>query len=880
MVDRKRKENMDRLRISLLDKIFIEKDGEVFTDFNSDQLLGLLAYLLVERNYEHSRESLIELFWPEAGDTSARNQLRISLFRIKQAFQDVLGGESLVTGSNRVTELNTACKVWVDVYQFQSVVERYQDEFLNAGSLSASAIYELDEVLKLYKGEFLADLRIETERFANWLFYKREQFRQYASWTNHRLLEFHEGNRNFERCLQYTRFGLLQDPWNEKLHQQHLRFLMVTNRSEQARDHFNRLQKVFTKERGIELSEETLRLGEAIQEGSQSLAWKSYAPTSLLVKSGTLTNFPPVFSFIGRERELDEVNNWIANPACRIISIVGPGGVGKTQLAIQSAMNSRELFPEGIFYVPLSFLTTSRLFATNLAQILGVTSVGAKATQSLVLEALQNMRVLLVLDNVNQMSTLEFFLRNIIERAPNVKLLITSRQRLNIADEWVFEIPGLEFPTPGEDLRWEEALKYSAIRLFDQHAKDHNYYKDQPGDQLQEVIRICQLVAGHPLAVSLAASWTSRIKCEDIADAIERRLGEIREQHVSLPTEQRYLRAVCDISWMMLNEKERLAFEKLAIFAGGFKQEIAKQVVKATQDELSTLRTQSFIERSQKTGRYYVHPLLKEYASMRRVEENQTDPSAERDFRKRYCDYYLYYLFKRYLNILHESNHSHVYEIQYELPNIRQAWEEALYYELYEQINHALPALSMFYQRQGLLGEGLMELEPMITTLRVKLQDRNRGNPQMIYFTLANLLVEKSNFLFAQNSVEMAKRAVEQAHEYAISSGRPLAELRCAYQMARLFLESNYLVRAAERIERAMTLISEGGFDFDPEVMQVWVARSFELHGDILVRQEKYAEAKEKFERAKFLFSNSDLRMLAKACSEKLSNLEAFIGEE
>jgi DNA-binding SARP family transcriptional activator/predicted negative regulator of RcsB-dependent stress response len=870
---------MDRLRISLLDKIYIEKDGQTFTDFNSDQLLGLLGFLLVERAYEHPRESLIEMFWPDASETSARNQLRISLFRIKQAFQDVLDGEAFVIGSNRVTQVNPNCKPWVDVYQFQSVVERYQDEFFNAGSLSASAIYELDEALKLYKGEFLLDLKIETERFNNWLFYKREQYRQYASWANNRLLEFHEGNRNFDRCLQYTRFGLIQDPWNEKLHQQHLRFLMVTNRTEQALDHFKRLNQVFVKERGIELSEETVRLAQAIKEGSQSSAWRTQAPTSILTKSGTLTNFPPVFSFIGRERELEEINRWIMNPDCRIISVIGPGGVGKTQLAIQSAMNSREYFPEGIFYVPLSSLTTSRLFATNLAQILGVTSIGAKATQSLVLEALQNMRVLLVLDNVNQMSTLEFFLRNIIERAPNVKLLITSRQRLNIADEWVFEIPGLEFPKSDDGLRWEEALKYSAIRLFDQHAQEHHHYKERTSNELKEVIHICQLVAGHPLAVSMAASWTSRISCTDIADAIERRLTEVHDQHLNLPRNQSYLRAVCDISWMMLNEKERLAFEKLAIFAGGFKQEIAKQVVKATQEELAALRAQSFIERSSKTGRYYVHPLLKEYASMRRLEENQTDPSAEREFRKRYCDYYLYYLFKRYLNILHESNHSHVYEIQYELPNIRQAWEEALYYELYEQINHALPALSMFYQRQSLLGEGLMELEPMITTLRVKLQDRNRGNTQMIYFTLANLLVEKSNFLFAQSAIEMAKRAVEQATEYAISSGRPLAELRCAYQSARLYLESNYLSRATEKIDRAMALISEGGFDFDPEVMQVWVARAFELYGDILVRKDQYEEAKEKFTRAKFLFSNSDLRMLSQACGEKIENLSSMLEE-
>ena len=869
---------MERLKIFLLDDTRIEKDGELFTELESDQIMALLSYLMVERDYEHTRESLIELFWPEAIETTARNQLRVALYRIKQAFADVLEGETLFVGNNRSIRYNPKCRVWVDVIQFQSVVERYQDEFLNTSSLSASAIYELNEALKLYKGEFLHDLRVETERFANWLFYKKEQYRQYASWANSRLLEYHESNRHFERCLQYTRFGLIQDPWNEKLHQQHLRFLMMTNRSEQAIEHYQRLKQVFTRERGMTLSEETEELVEAIKQGATSMVWKTHPATSALPsKSGFLSNFPPVFSFIGREEELRELQSWLLNPDCRIISIVGPGGVGKTQLAIQTAMTNRLHFSEGIYYVPLSLLTTTRLFAANLAQILGVSVIGAKATQSVVLETLQNMRVLLVLDNISQANTLDFFLRNIIERAPNVKLLVTSRSRLNLADEWVFEIPGMHFPQMEDDLRWEEALKYPAVRLFDQNANELSYYHIKSGDDLKEVIRICQLVAGHPLAIELAASWTSRIACAEIADSIETRLEELQQQNPNLPREQRYLRAVCDISWLMLNEKERLAFERLAIFAGGFKQEIAKQVVKASQNELTMLSQQSFIERSLKTGRYYVHPLLKEYASMRRLEANQTDPSAEIQFRKRYCDFYLFYLFKRYLNILHESNHSHVYEILYELPNIRQAWEEALYYELYEQINHALPALSMFYQRQGLTGEGLMELEPMITTLRVMLQDRNLKNTHTIYFTLANLLVEKSCFLFAQGAVESAKRAVEQAYEYAVSSENPLAELRYAYQAARLFLESNYLSRAVEKIEHAMTLISAGGFEYDPEIVQVWVAQSFELYGDILVRIENYEDAKEKFERAKFLYASSDLRMLSKNCIKKMDALASYL---
>jgi tetratricopeptide (TPR) repeat protein len=213
----------------------------------------------------------------------------------------------------------------------------------------------------------------------------------------------------------------------------------------------------------------------------------------------------------------------------------------------------------------------------------------------------------------------------------------------------------------------------------------------------------------------------------------------------------------------------------------------------------------------------------------------------------------------------------------YELPNLRQAWEESLYYGLYDQICRAAPALTAFYRRQGLIGEGMMELEPLITTLRVMLQDENVKNADQIYFTLAFLLIEKANFLVAQNSLEQARRVTEQALEYALSASNALGHMRCLYQMADIYNRSNKQERALAQVEKALELIQTESFEFDAQFVQVWVAWCFELCADIYIHLERYAEAIQRLERAAFLHKNSDQLMQQRLCEQKIKAVQEII---
>ena len=868
---------MNGLKFFLLGKMRIEKNGEAFTDFQSPQILGLLAFLLADRNHTHTREELIQMFWPEVSETSARNNLRVALFRLKNAFQDDLGNQPLITGTTRAIGINPDCQFWADIYTFQNVIERYQDDYYTTGTLTISAINEINRVLQLYQQEFLYENVLDSAKFKNWLFFKKEQFRQYASWANNRLLEYNEGNRKFEQCLQYTRFGLIMDPWNEKMHQQHMRFLTLTDNRDQALAHYSRLEKAFLQERGIRLSGDTEALYERIRDyDADKSASQLIAKTKPLSNlQGNLHNFPPVsYAFMGREKELTTLRELLNDAETRLINIVGTGGIGKTQLGIQTAMNCRHIFTDGIFYIPLEAPTTSRLFASNLAHILGLQTTGHKATQSQVLEALQNMKVLLVLDNIRQLNALDFFLRNILERAPLVKLLVTSRAPLNIENEFIFPISGLTLPPEDEEINYEQALKYSAIDLFEKFAQMRDIHQIDHSDEIKEIIQICRLLEGHPLGIELTANWTSMSNCSQILADMQTGKENLGPQFSKLPEFQQYLRVICDRSWDMLNEQEQLIFEKLSIFPGGFKREIANLITKATQHDLLILKQHSFIDRSQKTGRYYVHPLLKEYAYQRLIETNQADPTAEVSFRRAYCEFYLYYLYKRYLNLLVESNYSDFYEIQYELPNIRQAWEESIYYGLHEQICQAAPSLMVFYRRLGSVGEGMMEIEPLISTLRVSLQEPDLQNTKQVYQVLSSLLIEKSNFLISQNALEHAKRVTEQALECAQSVPEALGQMRCAYLLADIHIKSNNHDRALIEIDKAMDIISKETIDFDPQFVQMWLAWCFELYAEIMVFKEKFNDAIKRLKRAQFLYKNSDQVMQMRQCEQKISVLE------
>ena len=332
-------------------------------------------------------------------------------------------------------------------------------------------------------------------------------------------------------------------------------------------------------------------------------------PTAVPADSSTL----PIQAtpFVGRQAELARIAQLLATPVSRLVTLVGPGGIGKTRLAIEAARQQVALFPDGVYFVPLAPVESPHVLASVIAEALSVSLAGSETASTQLVRAVRDKKLLLVLDNFEHLLEGTGLLTDLLN-APNLKLVVTSRERLNLQEEWVEEVAGLAYPS-GRLTDSPEA--YAAVELFVQRAQ-----QVQAGfslaDNTQAVVEICQRVEGMPLGLELAATWLRVMPCQEIAPQIERSLDFLTTAVRNVPERHRSVRAVLDHSWNLLSEAERQVLARLSIFRGGFDLEAADRVAGATLPVLASLADKSLI-RFSTSGRYDLHELLRQYLADR-----------------------------------------------------------------------------------------------------------------------------------------------------------------------------------------------------------------------------------------------------------------------
>jgi predicted ATPase len=297
-----------------------------------------------------------------------------------------------------------------------------------------------------------------------------------------------------------------------------------------------------------------------------------------------------------------------------LLTLTGPGGIGKTRLALQAARQTAAgdpaAFPDGVYFVSLAPISGPELVVSAMAEALRFTFYGGEDVRGQLVGYLRDRRALLVLDNFEHVLEAAELLADLLRAAPGVKLLITSQERLNLQGEWLFEVEGLPYPM-GDDAG-PEPLAYGAVQLFLESAR-----RVEPGftftpETLPAVIGICRLVGGVPLGIELAAAWVRAISPPEIAREIENNVNFLSTNQRDLPERHRSLQAVFDYAWNRLSERERALYRRLSIF-WGFQREVAAAVAGASLADLSALVDKSLLRRS-RDGRYGMHGLLRKYA--------------------------------------------------------------------------------------------------------------------------------------------------------------------------------------------------------------------------------------------------------------------------
>ena len=403
-------------------------------------------------------------------------------------------------------------------------------------------------------------------------------------------------------------------------------------------------------------------------------------------------------SFVGREEELTQIKELLDNPSCRLLTLVGPGGIGKTRLALEAVTERIGDFAQGVYFVPLAPLSSADFVVSTIAKSLGLSFRGPEDPKAQLLNYLREKEMLLVMDNFEHLVEGSGLVAEILEAAGGVKIVVTSRERLNLKGEWILGVPGMELPD-GETL--DAAKRSSAVQLFVQNAQRVCPKFAISQEQMGHVVRICQLVGGMPLGIELASSWTRVLSCGDIASEVERNLDFLATSMRDVPERHRSMRAVFEQSWDLLSEKERDVFMKMSVFRGSCTRDAAQKVAGASLFVLSTLVDKSLLHWNP-AERYEVHELLRQYAEekLRQVREVQDGVQSL------HSHYYAELLQDREQLLKGEKEKDILEEVSTEMDNVRTGWYWAVTQRDHETLAQFLETIFRFYVVRGLFQEG------------------------------------------------------------------------------------------------------------------------------------------------------------------------------
>jgi predicted ATPase/DNA-binding SARP family transcriptional activator/Tfp pilus assembly protein PilF len=662
------------LRLMLLGGLQIARGDAPLTGFVSAKVQALLCYLAVTGR-PHFRPALAGLLWGEMAEASANTNLRKALSNLRK----LVGDHLIIDGSAVAFDRDSA--YWLDAEAFSAGIEGALEDSREP-PLSPGTALSLAEAVALYQGDLLDGFYVRgAPAFEEWVVAERERLRELALRGLHLLVGYHAARGENTQAIDYASRLLALDPWREEAHRQMMRLLARSGQRSAALAQYETCRRVLAEELGVEPMAETTNLYRRIRAAKARLPRLPLQPTP----------------FVGREDELARITRCFDDPGCRLLTLVGPGGIGKTRLALQVAAARSSAFLDGVYFVPLAGIDSPELLAPTIADALLFSFFGRQDPEAQLVGYLREKEVLLVLDSFEHLTAGARLLAEILQHAPQVKLLVTSRARLNLSWEWLFDVRGLPYPADEKAGGIED---YAAVQLFAQFARRVQAGFSLAGEELY-VARICRLVEGMPLALELAAAGMRARSCQEIATELARNLDLLATSMQDMPERHRSVRAAFEGSWQLLSSEEQLAFCRLSVFCGGFDRHAAGQVTHATRPLLDALASKSLL-REVSRGRYEIHGLLRQFAAGELDKASQERAEVER----LHGEYYVAFLLQREGALRGEKQRDTLAEISAEVENVRTAWRWAVAGRHVEAMARAMEGLHRFYDIRGWLQEG------------------------------------------------------------------------------------------------------------------------------------------------------------------------------
>ncbi|MCB0167960.1 MAG: hypothetical protein KDI79_27275 [Anaerolineae bacterium] len=718
----------DQLEIYLLGGLTIKKNGQPVEGLVSRKAEALLAYLVCTGRPQ-SRETLSDMFWDDRSQTKALGNLRVILTSLRQHLSDYLD----IT--RQTVTFKMASNYRLDVTELSQTMAGINQPESDSDPLSLAAVTRLEKAVDLYHGDFLAGFNLrDAQRFEEWARFEREQLQQMAIEALRLLVKFYLRSGQYPVGLKYATRLIELDSFSEEAHRHMMLLLIRTGQRNAALRQYEICRQILADELGVEPMDETTRLYQRIRS----------------ITTVGAHNLPPQSTlFVGRTAELMLLGDYLTRLDSRIVTLVGPGGIGKTRLGVQVALENRMAFLNGVCFVPLASIQSPDFLAPTIVEALQIAATNSERPKPQLLDHLANRELLLFLDNFEHLVDGGVdLLVDILQAAPEVKLLVTTRERLNLLGERVFELGGLPIPQDQTD----DVLSHSAVQLFLQSARSTRASFEPDQADLAQIARICRLVEGMPLAIELAAAWVHVLSCREIAVEIERNLGALSAPTRNIPARHRSLRAVCDYSWGLLAEDERRSFLKFGVFVGKFNREAAQRVTGVSLLMLSALVDKSLLRKTS-ADQYDIHELLRQYASKKLAEE----PAELEAALDRHAGYYAWLVGRHITPLDQNQDQAGLAAIEAALDNILAAWQWSLIRGRYQDLSALLDGLFLFYHIYGRVWEGADLFERAVADLKLQSTGLETGQPEELRHLIAALLIRQGQLLFRLGQLNQAQ---------------------------------------------------------------------------------------------------------------------------
>lgn len=707
------------LEIRLLGSFEVTCDG-VPVKFPTRTAESLLTYLVLHPDIAHRRERLAGLLWPETDESRARSNLRHTLFRLRKA----IGDDHFV--SDKVTiKFVPGPQYLLDTAQ----LELAESETISSEDLALR--------VSVYKGELLSGF------YEEWVTLERERVQVLFENRMQELLDRMVMEGKWREVRKWGEFWIAHGYSPEPAYRSLMMAYAALGDLSGMANIYQRCVDDLRSELSVEPSAETNYLYKRLSRGE-------WVPKVLVDHPVHDLPTPPT-PFVGRDEELIEIKGRLHEPECRILTLVGIGGIGKSRLALKLAFDMIDEFKNGVFFIPLTSVESPGLLLPTIAESIGFQLAGEVPPREQLLGYLHEKETLLIFDNFEHLLDSAELLSSVIAHSPKVKILTTSRERLNLRGEWLVEVMGLPAPMADET---ENLLQYDVVQLFLQSAKriDSDFSLGEL-DQ-HHLVRICQMVGGMPLAIELAASWVRMLSLGEIADELEKGIDFLSSSLRDLPERHKSIQVVFDTSWQLLTDQEKVVFKKLSVFRSGFGRRAAERVGDASLVMLSSFVDKMFLHKTS-VDRYEVQGLLRQYALAKLKEQ----PEEEEVANFLHCD-----AFTDLLNVIEQDLRSSkrqtaIEEISLEIDNIRAAWSWAVDVGEVQQFLKCLESLWLYYDTRGWFPEG----HDAFSRATEALQRRMQANiDQDIELVLAQLLSRRAWFAWRLGKYQEAMRSAEQ----------------------------------------------------------------------------------------------------------------------